>query len=587
MYDKLTDTYHLFYQSFPNHVQGGNGSWGHATSRDLVTWRDVAGWRDTEALALRPGPYPEYDWIGDWSGSAQPVSLHGEADGNLTAIFTCVKRLPVGWTADEEAGSEQQCVATSADGGLTWQKYDQNPIMTEPPPGWNFTGWRDPYFQPMPDLDKLLMYEEPHFYMVLGSGIHGAGPRMPLYTATAADLTSWTFLGALFDVAGNLSWGGDPFRAGSMGYNFELAGFNSFLEQAAFGGDDKTVHYVVNMGTEGGNNSYHPNPHWSMYGLGSISRRANGSVALMLEAAAPLDWGNLYAATSFHDTKNDRRVLWGWSDEDMNGYGITAQGFQGSLALPRELFVLKTHNVSARHDEDPDTQPTNWEQQPGGQYTVTALGSRPLPDVVEALHSTQSAMTMLDLCLGANETASLKRFHGQHFHLQASLRVDGNFSSAGFLIRATPDMEEFTRLTYNLANATLTFDRASSSLASNFTKTTYHAFFEPYVINDCLENLDFNIFVDGSLVEVFINQRFAMTMRVYPTRADALGVSAFAGHDQARFDKVQLWSMKEDVFPGRPTNSSSPLHYDPYFDTHITFEKVEGMPVGTQLYDGY
>lgn len=144
MYDKLTDTYHLFYQSFPNHVQGGNGSWGHVTSKDLISWEDVGGWRDTEPLALRPRPYPQYYWVGDWSGSAQPVNLHGESDGTLTIIFTCVKAFPVGWNQDEKRGSEQVCIATSSDGGVTWQKFGNNPIMYEPPPGWNFTGWRDP-----------------------------------------------------------------------------------------------------------------------------------------------------------------------------------------------------------------------------------------------------------------------------------------------------------------------------------------------------------------------------------------------------------------------------------------------------------
>ena len=441
MYDNLTDTYHIFYQSFPNHVQGGNGSWGHATSKTLLEWLDVTSWRNDEALALRPGPYQEYDWIGDWSGSAQPVSLHGQADGHLTAIFTCVDSLPVGYTEDEKRGSEQVCVATSSDGGIRWQKYHANPIMSEPPLGWNFTGWRDPYFQPMPDLDELLGHEELHYYMVLGSGIHGAGPRMPLYTAKASDLTAWTFLGALFDINGNFSWGNDPFRAGSMGYNFELPGFNKFVEHEDFGGDGTTAHYVVNMGTEGGNNSYHPNPHWTMFGLGSISRRSNGSVALNLEAAAPLDGGNLYAATSFHDTKNDRRVLWAWSDEDMNGYGITAQGFQGSLGLPRELFILKTHNVSAPNVHDLDAQPAKWEKQGNDVYTVTTLGSRPLPDVVEALHSGEP-LTMGPLRLHTNENAPVKRYHGQHFHLQASIQVDEIFPTAGFVVRATPDMAE-------------------------------------------------------------------------------------------------------------------------------------------------
>lgn len=82
MYDATTKTCHLFYQTFPNRVHGGNGSWGYVTSQDLVTWEDVGGWKNGEDPTLLPGPYPQYDWIGDWTGHAQPVNLKGQADGN-------------------------------------------------------------------------------------------------------------------------------------------------------------------------------------------------------------------------------------------------------------------------------------------------------------------------------------------------------------------------------------------------------------------------------------------------------------------------------------------------------------------------
>ncbi|KAK5143754.1 hypothetical protein LTR04_001781 [Oleoguttula sp. CCFEE 6159] len=352
-------------------------------------------------------------------------------------MFTCVDRFPIGWTENESIGSEEQCLATSSDGGLTWQKYAGNPVLTHPPDGWNFTGWRDPYFHAMPELDAVLGYEEPHSYLVLGSGIHGAGPRMPLYTALAGDLTNWTYLGALFDVAGNYSWGDDAFRTGSLGYNFELAGLNSLVELEEHGGDGSTRHYFVNMGTEGGNNTFHPNAHWSMYALGGVSKRSNGSVQFDVAVSAPLDWGNLYAATSFLDSKNDRRVLWGWSDEDMNGYAIVPQGFQGSLGLPRELFIMKTHNVVA-----PPAGilkgPEIWTPTANDRYTVTTLGTRPLPDVVEALHVGNGTSFGSVSISGIHILDGVK---GDHFHVRASL-IPGPSTNAGFIVRASPGMEE-------------------------------------------------------------------------------------------------------------------------------------------------
>jgi len=353
-------------------------------------------------------------------------------------MCTCVDKFPVGWLENETAGSEEQCIATSSDGGLTWQKYEGNPVLTRPPEGWNFTGWRDPYFQPMPDIDTLLGYEEPHYYLVLGSGIHGAGPRVPLYSARATDLTKWTYLGALSDIPGNYSWNNDPFRTGSLGYNFELAGFNTLVEKKEHGGDGKTLHHIVNVGTEGGNDTYHPNPHWSMVLLGNVSKRQNGSVQFDITWSGPMDWGNFYAATTFWDTKNDRRVLWGWSDEDLNSYGIVPQGFQGSLGLPREFFVLKTHNVVAPSDDSPKAQGI-WTEEQDGSYTVTTFGTRPLPDVIDALHL-DAGVSLGSLPVSGMRV--LDNVKSDHFHLKASMKIPSYGGKAGFIIRASPGMEE-------------------------------------------------------------------------------------------------------------------------------------------------
>jgi beta-fructofuranosidase len=139
-----------------------------------------------------------------------------------------------------------------------------------------------------------------------------------------------------------------------------------------------------------------------------------------------------------------------------------------------------------------------------------------------------------------------------------------------------------------LSNSTLSLDRSASSLAPKLTKSTFHGFFQPYTLNGTTEILNFDIFVDGSLIEIFINDRFALTSRVYPTRAGARNIAITAGESEVCFDGLRVWThMKDNIFPGRPANSSSPLHWDPWYETHVSFEGVEGMPVGTELYDGY
>lgn len=96
----------------------------------------------------------------------------------------------MGWTEPEPVGAEKQCLATSSDGGATWQKYLGNPILDHPPLGWDITGFRDPAVKPIPDIDAIIDMDKPQYYMIIGSGIKGLGPRMLLYAAAATDLTS-------------------------------------------------------------------------------------------------------------------------------------------------------------------------------------------------------------------------------------------------------------------------------------------------------------------------------------------------------------------------------------------------------------
>jgi len=137
-------------------------------------------------------------------------------------------------------GTETQSLAYSTDGGATWQQYEGNPVIDAPPEGWNITGWRDPFFEPWPEMDELLGNTEPHYYAVFGSGIKGVGPRIPFYSAPASDLTSWTLLGAVWEPQANTTLG-PILQTGTYGFNFEVSGFFSLYDE------DGIVHYFVNV----------------------------------------------------------------------------------------------------------------------------------------------------------------------------------------------------------------------------------------------------------------------------------------------------------------------------------------------------
>ena len=57
------------------------------------------------------------------------------------------------------------------------------------------------------------------------------------------------------------------------------------------------------------------------------------------------------------------------------------------------------------------------------------------------------------------------------------------------------------------------------------------------------EPLKLRVFVDKSVVEIFANDRQAIGRRVYPARADSLGVALFATGGSARVKSVRAWEM--------------------------------------------
>jgi len=111
----LNGQYQLFFQTNPFGDQDQHMSWGHATSPDLVHWKQL------------PTAIPEENGISIYSGSTvedrnNSSGLCGAAGektpGCLVAIYT-------GASADKQ----DQNLAVSRDGGTTWTKYSQNPVL--------------------------------------------------------------------------------------------------------------------------------------------------------------------------------------------------------------------------------------------------------------------------------------------------------------------------------------------------------------------------------------------------------------------------------------------------------------------------
>jgi beta-fructofuranosidase len=276
--------YHMFFQYNPGAPVWGDMHWAHAVSPDLIHWKHLP-------IALSPTP-GSYDASGCFTGSVLPGA---EVP---TILYTGVTKSSAE-TIRGEGLREVQCLATSTDPDLrTWKKLDK-PVLEDPPPGLQVTGFRDPC--PWKDGDT--------WYLGVGSGFTKVGGAVLLYTST--DGRNWTYLHPLAQGKWNGSTKTNPVATGEM---WECPDF--------FPLGDK---HVLLYSTEG-------MVYWE------VGRFDKSDLRFHSETTGLLDHGSYYAMKSMVDAKG-RRILWGWVQETRTPDECRAAGWAGAMALPRVLSL--------------------------------------------------------------------------------------------------------------------------------------------------------------------------------------------------------------------------------------------------------
>ncbi len=55
--------------------------------------------------------------------------------------------------------------------------------------------------------------------------------------------------------------------------------------------------------------------------------------------------------------------------------------------------------------------------------------------------------------------------------------------------------------------------------------------------------LRLHIFLDGSIVEIFANDRACLTTRIYPSQPDSGGIELFARGGEVHLSRFDCWTM--------------------------------------------
>ena len=257
--------WHLYYQYNPYGSQWENMHWGHSTSKDLVHW-------EAQPLTFEP------DWLGSiFSGSC----ITNGSD--VVAFYT-------------SAGHHQtQSMAVSKDNGLTFVKYEGNPVITSDKPD-----FRDP---------NVFWYESTKRWIM----ILAVGQEMQIYSS--ADLKDWKYESSFGQEYGNHS---GVWECPDL---FKL--------------DDKWVLICnINPGGPFGGSA-------TQYFVGQFDGH-KFTCESMPKVTKWLDYGkDHYATVSFYNAPENRRVVMAWMSNWQYANQVPTKQFRSANSIARDLGLFE------------------------------------------------------------------------------------------------------------------------------------------------------------------------------------------------------------------------------------------------------
>ena len=333
-----------------------------------------------------------------------------------------------------------------------------------------------------PDFrDPCFWKEGEDWYMLVGAGIEYEGATALLYRSS--DLVQWEYLHPFctdHPDTTNRCWECPDFFALGDRHVLLTSRLSPLLSYASMDATRVMMSTFYDVG------SYQDN---------RFTRKVTGNLDV---------GGHFYAAKTGLDNKG-RRLLFGWVWEGRSDQSWKKAGWGSVISLPRVLTLAEDGTMCYSPPEE-----------------LQLLRARPkeITDV-----TLPDGVVPLDV-------------NGDCLELIAEFEP-GTAEKFGLALRRSPDGEEESLLTYSRHEATLTMERHRSSLDPD--QQTYPRGGRLHMADS--ENLQLQVFLDRSVIEVFANGKLCLTSRIYPTRADSLGIAAFAHGGKATLHRMDAWKL--------------------------------------------
>lgn len=290
-FSEYNGKFHLFYQYYPYDSVWGSMHWDHQTTTDFVKWNH-------EKVALAPDQ--DYDRDGCFSGTAIT-----EGDTHYL-VYTSV--VP---------GAQNQSVAYSTDGVIYQKNPEKNPILTgrDLPAGFSNADFRDPS-----------IFKRGDKYYLLAGNADNQGNKQIICFSSDSITEGWEYLGVTLSRT-------------NVGGIFECPDFITI--------DEKDV-LIASPQRIGRSNDYeYQNSDSCVYKIGTFNARNGRFLYQGSSTLEEFDKGFSFYAPQTMTTSDGRAILTAWMKSWGESNITRADGWAGSMVLPRELTIKDDHIYQA------------------------------------------------------------------------------------------------------------------------------------------------------------------------------------------------------------------------------------------------
>jgi sucrose-6-phosphate hydrolase SacC (GH32 family) len=198
--------------------------------------------------------------------------------------------------------------------------------------------------------------------------------------------------------------------------------------------------------------------------------------------------------------------MFGWLRELRSAEAQKEAGWSGVMSLPRQISLKD------------------------GEFSV---------DVIPEAEKLRGKMlnSLSNIELKGDSFLPLENVKGDALEIIARFRpMEGK--SFGVVVRRSENGEEETLIGYDAEKKAIFVDASRSSLDDSVAKHICYANLE-------LKNnaLILHIYLDRSVIEVFVNNKIALSTRVYPTRRDSVGVGLFSKGGKTELEKFEAYEL--------------------------------------------